>query len=300
MLLSEVARFCATATSGRPRVKPATFRMYETAVNRLIDFFGDVAAEQLTREDLADWQGFLDARAETNVTSDNTYKRTIRALWSYLKRRDVAVCDVAGIFHFKKEMRGVKSISVKNGRTMLAYSGIRETAIILMANESACRRGGLATMRKSKLKIWFDEKLGEYCLAAEVIEKGEKPRWIFGYHNSALAMQVWLKIRDEYLESLGVPDHGYVFVNLRDGSPLSPEAMSQNNNRIKQKANIPANQPVNLHAHRHFRAKELLKSLSLDEVSDILGHEDISTTAVYTERSHDELVEAFFRPRKKG
>lgn len=299
MLLSEIAAFCATHPNGRRRVKPATVRIYETAVHRLIDFFGDTEAEDLTRADLADWQSYLESRAETNVTSDNTYKRTIRAIWHYLKKRGLAVCDVTGLFTFKKEIKGVKSISVKNARTMLAYSGIRETAIILMANESACRRGGLATMRKSKLRIWEDEKTGEFCLAAQVIEKGDKPRWVFGYHLSALAMLVWLRIRDDYIESLGIPDHGYVFINLRDGSPLSPQAMSANNSRIKQKANIPADQPCNLHAHRHFRAKELLKTLSLDEVSDILGHEDISTTAVYTERGEEELADAFFRARPK-
>lgn len=294
-----IANFCSVDPDGRRRVSEPTTAGYKTVCHHLAEFFGDVDVAEIGRGDLEDWQAWLESRSESNVVTDNTYKRTARALWKYMKKRDLPVCDVTDLFKFRKELKGVKSISVKNAHRMLAFTGVRETAIILMANESACRRGGLATMRLSKTKIWWDENLGEYCLAAEVVEKGDKPRWVFGYHDSALAMMLWLKIRNGFLKSMGYPEHDFVFVNLRDGSPLSPHAMSANNSRIKQKANIPANQPANLHAHRHFRAKELLKQLTLDEVSDILGHEDISTTAIYTERSEVELANAFFKPRRQ-
>lgn len=298
MLLSTVAGYCSVDPDGRRRVSEATTAIYKTVVHHLVEFFGDADVTEIDVADLEDWQAWLESRSESNVVTDNTYKRTARSLWRYMAKRKVAVCDVSGVFKFRKEIKGVKSISVKNAHRMLAFSGIRETAIILLANESACRRGGLATMKKSKTKIWWDEEMGEYCLAAEVVEKGDKPRWIFGYNDSALAMMLWLKIRNGFMKSMDYEDHDHVFVNLRDGSPLAPPAMSANNSRIKQKANIPASEPCNLHAHRHFRAKELLKRLSLDEVSDILGHEDISTTAIYTERSELELAEAFFRTRR--
>jgi site-specific recombinase XerD len=299
MRLSLIANYCAADPSGRPRVSGQTKAGYKTVQKHLLEFLGDIEVEEVTKADLEDWQSWLESRAESNVVSDNTYKRTARALWRYMKKRELAVCDTGGVFQFRKELKGVKSISIRNAQRMLAFTGIRETAIILMANESACRRGGLASMRKSLTKIWYDERLGEYCLAAQVVEKGDKPRWVFGYHDSALAMMLWLKIRNGFMQSMGFPENDYVFINLRNGEPLRVSAISSNNARIKQKANIPADEHCNLHAHRHFRAKELLKQLSLDEVSDLLGHEDINTTAIYTERSDLELAEVFFRSRKK-
>ena len=166
MLLSNVASFCSTNPAGRPRVSPHTTAVYKTVCGHLVEFFGDVKVKELTRADLEDWQAWLESRSESNVVTDNTYKRTARALWRQMAKRNVTVCDVSGLFKFRKELKGVKSISVKNAHRMLAFSGIRETAIILLANESACRRGGLATMRLSKTKIWWDEKMGEYCLMA--------------------------------------------------------------------------------------------------------------------------------------
>ena len=301
MMLSAITSFCETNRHGRRRFKPATGRAYKTAVYRLIDFFGDIDTADITAADLADFQEWLNSRGESNVVSDNTYKRTIRAAWRYMAKRGEPVCDVTGVFVFKKEMKGVKSISAKNARKMLAFSGIRETAIILMANESACRRGGLASMKVNTTEIRFEEELGEYYILAHVVEKGDKPRAIVGFHRAAMAMQLWLSIRNEFIVDLGIQDHGYVFINLRDGSPLSAHAMSANNGRIKQKANIPKSEPCSLHAHRHHRAKELLKRHSLDFVADVLGHEDISTTAnQYTTRGEEEVLAELFRVRKNG
>lgn len=301
MLLSDVATFCSTNKNGRSRVKPGTVNMYKTAVSRLLSFFDDTPVEDITVEDLADWQKWLDANGETNVVTDNTYKRTVRSLWRYMQKQGLAVCDVAGVFDFKKEIKGVKSISAKNANKMLAYSGIRETAIILMANESACRRGGLASMKVNTTRIWFEDELKEYVVMSYVTEKGEKPRVVVGFHRAALAMQLWISIRDAFMQDLGIRDHGYVFINLKDGSPLSAHAMSANNSRIKQKANIPKAEPCNLHAHRHHRAKELLKVHSLDFVRDVLGHESIETTAQqYAVRGEEEVMAELFRVRRNG
>lgn len=301
MLLSDVATFCSTNSHGRSRVKSATVNVYKTAVSRLILFFDDIPAEEIDEGDLQDWQKWLDANGETNVVTDNTYKRTVRSLWRYMKKRGLEVCDVTGIFEFKKELKGVKSISARNARKMLAFTGIRETAIILMANESACRRGGLASMTVSATRIWYEEELGEYVVMSYVTEKGDKPHVIVGFHRAALAMQLWLDIRNQYIQDLGIKDHGYVFINLRDGSPQSAHSMSANNSRIKQKANIPKAEPCNLHAHRHHRAKELLKVHSLDFVRDVLGHNSVETTAnQYAVRGVDEVMEELFRVRKNG
>lgn len=299
LTLSEVASFCSANKFGRARVKETTTQMYQKCINRIVDFLGHetINVADISTDDMLDWQDWLDARAEINVVSANTYKRTARAMWYNMRQRGVAVCDVAGVFKFHKEPKGVKGISEKNAHKMLVYSGIRETAIILLANQSGRRRGGLADMRVSKTKVWVDEE-GEYCVAAGVVEKGEKPQLLFAYHEAGMALSLWLKIRADYLADLGIPDHDYVFINLQDGSPLSAAALTANNNRIKQKAGIPADEPCNLHAHRHYRAKKLRDVLGLDVVAALLGHEDISTTAIYTTPSADELQDFFFRAIK--
>jgi integrase len=183
---------------------------------------------------------------------------------------------------------------------MLAYSGLRETALLMLAEDSARRRGGLANLKISELNFFEDDD-GEYGVVGRTIEKGEKPQILLAGHEAVMALKAWLYVRKQFLELLKVRDHGYVFINLHDGSPLTPDNMTRAVSRLRQRAGVPADQPAGLHSRRHRRAKELLKVLDLPTVRDILGHEEASTTAdMYAVNGEEELVDAFFnRARKK-
>lgn len=301
MNISEIPFFCAHDPRGRLRVSEDTYQhAYRSAANRLIEFFEDVPVTELTSQDLKDWQDWLDSR-DTAVATRNTYVRTARAMLNHLKSRGVAVCDTTGVFHFRKERKGVKSISSANAWRMLAATGIRDTAIIWLAMDSARRRGGLAGLRLDDMRIIWNDEIEEFYVVGEVVEKGDKPQLLLAYHGAAMALSAWLIIREELLAVLRVPDHGYVFCDIRTGLPLSKATMSGLTIKISQKANIPAHEPTNLHSFRHRRAKEMLKDLSIAEVRDILGHSSVQTTAdIYAVNGKDELIDAFFgRGRKK-
>ena len=294
MLLEDVAHFCAHNEYDRPRVSAETYRSYRIAVARLIEFFGDVEVESISTSDLLDWQEWLDERPASSPTTDNSYKRTIRACWNFMRSRDIAVCNTDGIWRFRKIQRGVKSISRRNYFRMMAFSGIRETLMLILANQSARRRGGLARLQVDDLKfITFDN--GREGVVGHTLEKGEKPQLLLADEEAVWALKLWLHIRENFLQLHKVEDHGYLFINLHDGSPLSEHAMSQSIWRLKERAGIPANEPASLHAQRHYRAKELPKVLSLPEVRDILGHESAGTTAnMYAVNGEQELIDAFF------
>lgn len=295
MQLGEIAHFCAHGQYGRARVSAETFRSYRIAVARLVEYFGDVEVESLTTSDMLDWQEWLDNRDASSVTTDNSYKRTIRAIWNLLRSRGVQVCDTDGIWRFRKQARGVKSISQRNYYRMAAFSGIRETLMLILANQSARRRGGLARLQVTDLHFITHDN-GREGVVGHTIEKGDKPQLLLADEEAVWALKLWLDIRENFLKHHKVDDHGYLFINLMDGSPLSEQAMSQAIWRLKERAGIPADQPASLHAQRHYRAKELLKALSLPEVRDILGHEDASTTAnMYAVNGEQELIDAFFK-----
>lgn len=300
MNLSEIATFVSHDSHGRLRVSEETYqRVYRPAAARLIDFFEDIPVTQITAADLLDWQDWLDSR-DTAVTTRNTYVRTARAMFNHLKSRGVAVCDVEGVFRFKKETKGVKSVSSANAWRMLAATGIRDAAILWLAMDSARRRGGLAGLRLDDFRIIWNDDIEEFYVVGKVIEKGDKEQILLAYNGAAMALSAWLLIREELLRVLRVPDHGYVFVDTRTGAPLSKQTMSALTSKIAQKAGIPANEPTNLHSFRHRRAKELLKDLSITEVRDILGHSSIKTTAdSYAVNGDEELITAFFDRAKR-
>lgn len=300
MLLSDVPDFCYHNEHSRPRVSVATLATYHNTVKRLIDLFGDVDVESLEEADLLDFEEWLANRDISHVTQ-NTYKRTARAILNYLRKSGIQVVDPTGLFTMSKEPRGAKAISKRNAIRMLAYSGIRETALLMLVDDSARRRGGMANLKISDLNFFEDED-GSPCVIGHTIEKGDKPQILLAGKEAVLALQVWLHIRGLYLAQLKIKDHGYVFINLHDGSPLTPNNMTSAVSRLRQKAGIPAHQPAGLHSRRHRRAKELLKVLSLPEVRDLLGHAEAATTAdIYAVNGEEELAAAFFeRVKKKG
>jgi site-specific recombinase XerD len=294
MLLSEIAFFCGHV-NGRLRVSEATYsQSYKSCAARLLEFFEDVPATEISPADLHDWQAWLDSR-DIAVATRNSYVRCARSMWNQMRKRGVAVCDTAGVFRFRKEVKGVKSVSTANAWRMLAATGIRDCAILWLAMDSARRRGGLAGLRLDDFRVIWNDDIKEFYVVGQVTEKGDKPQILLAYHGAALALQAWLICREELLRVLRVADHGYAFIDIRSGAPLSAQTMSALTTKIAQRAGIPHNEPHNLHSFRHRRAKEMLKSLSLAEVRDILGHTDIKTTAnVYAVNGPEELIEAFF------
>lgn len=295
--LADVAMFAATdPRTQRVKISPTTVHTYRTSVRQLVEFLDqerDVTT--ITPGDLYDFGRWLDKRPLAAATS-NTYKRTIRAIWGRLRKRGIEVCDTEEVFEFREENRGVKAVSISNYHKMLASSGLRDALMAALTVESGARRGGLVSMKLSRLRLWRDEKTGEMCLAAGVVEKGEKPRIVYGLNLSATLMSAWLEIRESVLKVMGVDDHDYIFISTETGQPLSIDSVQSVFNRLSQRARIPQTDPTSCHSGRHrFAIERVRAGTPLSIVAELMGHADMQTTAkIYAVLQEEELEEAFF------
>jgi integrase/recombinase XerC len=102
------------------------------------------------------------------------------------------------------------------------------------------------------------------------------------------ALQAYLAVRN----SLGRPQHGRLFVNAR-GGPLTTRSVQ----RIVEKyvrAVLPGRRHVSPHTLRHTFATHMLNGgADLRVVQEMLGHESLSTTQIYTHVSIDRLKEVY-------
>lgn len=85
---------------------------------------------------------------------------------------------------------------------------------------------------------------------------------------------------------------GYIFVSTspkaQDGAMWDNSTIWRNLKKIARKAKINPDK-IHPHAWRHLFAKKCKeKGIDLDELADILGHNDIRTTAIYTKTSNCE------------
>jgi len=130
-------------------------------------------------------------------------------------------------------------------------------------------------------KIDFKEEM------LTVIGKGNKERLVPFYPRLKELMNLYI---EKYRQLYAPKDFPYLFVNAR-GAMISPRSVQL----LLEEVQIRANLPINLHPHmfRHSFATHLLDNgADLRVVQELLGHENLSTTQLYTHLTYDRLKDA--------
>lgn len=120
-------------------------------------------------------------------------------------------------------------------------------------------------------------------LTINVIGKGNKERMAMFYPNLKDNLNRYIK---EYRDTIGT-DTDYLFIN-KNGKQISPRSVQL----LLDESSVKANLPIHVHPHmlRHSFATHLLDNgADLRAVQELLGHENLSTTQLYTHLTYDRL-----------
>jgi integrase/recombinase XerC len=149
--------------------------------------------------------------------------------------------------------------------------------------------GGLRVSEVSGLDVQ-DVNISQRTL--RVLGKGKKVRQVPLHQRCVEAIASWLPERGVFLGKGGFrEDHGALFLNQRGGR-LTARSMR----RILDQAVLAsdAGMPMYPHLLRHSVATHLLDSgVDLRLIQELLGHESISTTQIYTHVSVDHLTRVY-------
>jgi integrase/recombinase XerC len=173
---------------------------------------------------------------------------------------------VAGSDDPREEARRCRDDAVLE---LLYGSGLR------VAELCGLRRGDL-DLDRGRVRVWG---------------KGSKQRQLPLSEPSVSAMRRWLEDGRPQLAPGSVGD--IVFVNLR-GNPLTPRDVHRLLDRRSP-------EPTHPHALRHTFATHLLDGgADLRSVQELLGHEDLATTQIYTHVSRERMREVFDRTHPRA
>lgn len=162
---------------------------------------------------------------------------------------------------------------------------LRDRALLELLYSSGLRLAELASLNVSDLDLGQQQ--------VRVMGKGAKERIIpIGAH----AKQALIR----WLERLQLTPSSALFINLKSNARLSHRGIQYIVNKRGQQAGLD----VRLHPHllRHAFASHLLEgSGDLRAVQELLGHENISTTQVYTHLNFQHLTAVYDKahPRAK-
>lgn len=179
-----------------------------------------------------------------------------------------------------EEVSSLLDIEVKN-----AFDA-RNKAILELLYSSGLRISELTNMELANLDI--DE-----CLV-RIMGKGSKERIVPLGDYALIALNNYLK---EYRPSLNKKNTTYLFLNNR-GDKISRQFIFKVIKLECQKKGIRKN--VSPHTLRHTFATHLLKNgADLRIIQELLGHENIGTTQIYTHLTNDKLKSDYdsFFPR---
>lgn len=286
--LSSLAEAVLVDETGVLAVTDDTARWFGTGLRQLANFLGDVEATAVSPRDVSRWVNSLVGK-NLSVATINSYLRSVKTAYGRAAKLGLVGSNPAASVRFLPELRpSPKAISRSDYEKMLAEARHgRDRAMLAVLWDSGCRLGGLLSMRVDRV-----DELGNGRFALYVVEKGNKPRWVYVGREAAHGdmLRAWLDERPTTRSpalflSFTAPPHA-----------LTRGGVQHTLHRLRLAAGIPGRRPTNAHSFRHAAAIRWLdEGVDLATVSAWLGHYSPEfTAAVYAIRSESQLRERYF------
>ena len=273
------------------RYSEHTLRAYSTDLATYLDWVerGGYAPLAMTHRDFRRYLGDQD-RASYARRTINRRLSAIRSFYAWLAEEGIVDSDTTALIRSPKIPKGLPlTVSRDEMHALLTETdistpeGLRDRAIFELMYATGARISEISGLTLAS----FDP--GEKTV--RLFGKGQKER-IVPLHDEAVRMVT------EYLRvvrpTLMRPASGDALFLSSRGNPLSADAIRK---RFKKAlAEVGADSNLTPHALRHTFASDLLEGgADMRSVQELLGHESLSTTQVYTHVSIEHLKDTFNR-----
>lgn len=272
--VSDLEQFCAYMKQGA-----AVFNQAEGTAPR-----SDVSLTLLKRASRNDIRAFL-GHVQTAGSSPRTAARklaAIRNIYTYYVRTGDLRENPAQSLRAPKRARELPGVlSIPEVTAILDGpeddpAGVRDRAILEVLYSSGIRASELTGLLVADVDL----------LGGTIRVLGKRRKQRIGHLGSYArkAVSNYLKVRNE----LGNPSHNRLFVNSRGGPLTSRSVQRVVEKYVRQE--FPGRRDITPHTFRHTFATHMLDGgADLRVVQELLGHESLSSTQVYTHVSMERL-----------
>lgn len=277
-------------------LSPKTVEAYLHDVEKLDVFLGE--KKTLEKVKLEDLQAFMATLYDENISA-RSQARIISGLKSFYKfllfehkieHDPTELLDAPKIGRHLPEVLSLPEIeAILNGIDLSKPEGHRNKAIIEVMYGCGLRVSEVVNLRISNLH--FRENY------IRIIGKGDKERLVPIGHTAQNAILLYIEGYRQHLK-IKKGEEDFVFLNRR-GSRLSREMIFM---MIKEMAAaVGIRKTISPHTFRHSFATHLVEGgADLRAVQEMLGHESITTTEIYThlDRTYIKNIINQYHPRK--
>ena len=278
----------------------ATERSYQTVVERLM-VWCDSEGIDWRSPSRADLRRYIALLSEDGERS--TVQQRLAALGTFyrfwVRQGSVAKDPLHALARPKREKRLPDVLSTAQVEQLIAQAALgtsrplslRDTALIELLYGAGLRIAEVVAIRVADLQLGRGE--------VKVTGKGEKQRVALFGSPCRRALEAYLAEGRPVLAQLASQEHSSLFLN-RNGEPLGERGARARLDDIARAAGLP--EAFHPHTLRHSFATHLLDGgADLRVVQELLGHESLGTTQVYTHVSTARLrgLYASAHPRAK-
>ena len=275
-----------------------TIESYKRQIDHFKQFLIEESIDDYNDVSYAMLRGYLTKLYEKNLskTTINHKLSALRSFFNYLLKEEIIndnpflliesqkVAKRNPDFLFPEEILGLlDSIETKDDL------GIRNKAMMELMYASGLRCSEVVNLQLSNID--FNQ------MVLFIHGKGNKDRYV-PFHDYA---GEWLiKYIQEARENLMIKNegHNFVFVN-KFGNPLTNRGVENIVDRIMRL--YDSTKKIHPHTIRHSFATHLLNAgADIRTVQELLGHENLSTTQIYTHISRDHLKEVYLKAHPRN
>jgi site-specific recombinase XerD len=280
---------------------PNTARNYNLYMDRLVEFAGDIPIEKIDGELIRKYKLWLNRFTDKQghrlkPVTQNYHLIALRGFLKYCSKREIIVYDSNKVELAAKDKRTSASyLTLDEMSRLLAAvdmkekSYLRDRAILDLLFSSGMRVSELCQLNRDNINL----KRREF----QVLGKGNKNRLVFISPSAAATLHDYLYSRTDTAIPLFLNESRNISTNSNDEKivdkrgeyrRLTPRSVQRIVSFYARKAGITKH--VSPHTLRHSFATNLLENgADLRSIQAMLGHEDISTTQIYTHMASPHL-----------
>lgn len=247
-----------------------------------------------TQEDIEDYLAFLYGR-HLNKNTISRRLSGLRGFYKYLSYEEIIKdSPIRDISNPKKEQYLPKFLSEKELDQIFSICntdtkvGQRENLIIELLYAT-----GLRVSELVNIKI---ENIDMINKTIKVVGKGSKERIVIYNNHTAKALKIYL---DDAYQDFNKKNSEYLILN-QNGDRLSSRYVRNIIDNLSRRANL--NIKISPHTIRHTFATDMLnEGADLMTVKELLGHESLNTTSIYTHITNEQIKKTYdmAHPRAK-